>query len=907
MKDLKNCFKSSDFFVYSPFINSLDRYTPYSTLIGNGVKIVFFFLLLFIFPNMSSAQCFTTWDEANEPFVFGDQVSRDNVNYTAKWWTTDNPPSASWTTNGPCGSAPTLTTTGATNEGCTTMDLVGNISDDGDPDATEKGFLYGTSSAAVDAATQATPGGATLITIASGGTGDFTSSLTGLTSSTTYYFKAYALNGTGTSYGVRTSGTTTAPCLAPTVTTTGSSSVECAGATMEGNVTVHGNSPVTKGFIYHTSNAVVAAATIGTLGGASQVDHATVATSTGAFTYAATGLSNSTTYYYKSHATNTTGSAYGTVLTFTTGAGCSAPTLAATVAASEVICTTANPGGNVTADGGATITERGLCYGTSVNPTTGDSKVTDGGTTGSWTGSLTGLSEGTTYYVRAYAINSEGTSYGSQSSFTTLTCPAVTYYTVSDGPWTTASNWNCDCVPSLSFTGNTFRVYHDMTHTGTLSGINGAGASYIMPGGSITTTAGLTINTNGGSDITMYSGASLNIGTTFSLAGSAGNDFLTAGDITATTLSLTGAADVNTTGGIYNFGDVDLISEGELNLVNSTMAVTNDVDIAASAGMTATGTPVSIGGDYNNGGDVDATFDQALTIGGDIVNNGSSKIIINGFATVAGNVTGTGNGDYTVNGFLDVTGSITLNTDADLDGVGVVAFGSADIDGVGTSYMICVGNVLRDTKVGNDPGVPTPANPIDLTSCGAGVLSASLLKFTAEKSGEAVKLNWVTGTETNNDYFSVLSSEDGVIWDEIGVVQGAGNSSTVRNYKAQDDNLEGLKQKYYRLKLVDLSGAVQYSNIRVVKFDGKGKIISFYDNGSYLNVTHDIVSTSMVVSLYDCKGDLVHIQSGYGSEGEVSSILIPSHDLVSGIYFMSINAENNVYGAKVIINKLSVQ
>lgn len=76
--------------------------------------------------------------------------------------------------------------------------------------------------------------------------------------------------------------------------------------------------------------------------------------------------------------------------------------------------------GNVTDDGGATITERGVCYSTSPTPTTADSKITTSGTTGSFTVSLTGLNPGTTYYVRAYAINSAGTGYGAQASFTTL-------------------------------------------------------------------------------------------------------------------------------------------------------------------------------------------------------------------------------------------------------------------------------------------------------------------------------------------------------------------------------------------------------------------------------------------------------------------------------------------------------
>ena len=86
-------------------------------------------------------------------------------------------------------------------------------------------------------------------------------------------------------------------------------------------------------------------------------------------------------------------------------------------------------GGNVTSDGGATVTERGVCWSTYQNPTIYDNTTYDGTGTGSFTSHITNLSPGTTYYVRAYATNSEGTAYGAQRSFTTQssgTNPGIT-------------------------------------------------------------------------------------------------------------------------------------------------------------------------------------------------------------------------------------------------------------------------------------------------------------------------------------------------------------------------------------------------------------------------------------------------------------------------------------------------
>jgi len=87
---------------------------------------------------------------------------------------------------------------------------------------------------------------------------------------------------------------------------------------------------------------------------------------------------------------------------------------------SSITNTSAISGGNISSDGGASVTARGIVWSTIANPTIAlSTKTTDGTGTGAFTSNITGLSAGTTYYVRAYAINSEGTAYGSQTSFTT--------------------------------------------------------------------------------------------------------------------------------------------------------------------------------------------------------------------------------------------------------------------------------------------------------------------------------------------------------------------------------------------------------------------------------------------------------------------------------------------------------
>ena len=96
------------------------------------------------------------------------------------------------------------------------------------------------------------------------------------------------------------------------------------------------------------------------------------------------------------------------------------PVISATAAVTDLTSTTATSGGTVSADAGASVTARGVCWSITSNPTIDNSKTTDGSGIGAFTSAITGLTSGTTYYVRSYATNSVGTTYGPEISFTTL-------------------------------------------------------------------------------------------------------------------------------------------------------------------------------------------------------------------------------------------------------------------------------------------------------------------------------------------------------------------------------------------------------------------------------------------------------------------------------------------------------
>ncbi|NCY22805.1 hypothetical protein EBX31_12725, partial [bacterium] len=160
-----------------------------------------------------------------------------------------------------------------------------------------------------------------------------------------------------------------------------------------------------------------------------------------------TGLSAATTYYFELYEYNTNGLMHnmsGLIGNLTTSNG--APTVT-TSAATSVSSTTATLNGNPTADGGVTITDRGFVYSTTdTTPTIGEAGVTQvslSGTMGAMSTALSSLSPNTTYYFNTYAINSEGTAYGTAQTFTTAQLSVPTTLAASAITSTSfTANWN---------------------------------------------------------------------------------------------------------------------------------------------------------------------------------------------------------------------------------------------------------------------------------------------------------------------------------------------------------------------------------------------------------------------------------------------------------------------------------
>lgn len=301
---------------------------------------------------------------------------------------------------------PSLTTANVSDISYTTAVSGGTHISDNGLDITSKGVVWSTKANPTIELETRTENGS--------GKEEFAANVTGLSPGTKYYLRAYAVNSDGVGYGKEITFETISQSNA-TVTTTDPSEVMSSSAISGGNVTSDGGAKViSRGVVWSKDHYPTISFDTKTSDGSG----------TGKFTSAITGLEPGTTYYVRAYATNALGTSYGEEVSFTTQVV--KPTVS-TTEANEITQTSAKVGGNVTATGGAEVTERGIIWSTSKNPTTSGNKKQEGSGTGSFTSELTDLKIATTYYVCAYAINSVGTSYGEEISFTTGSAkPTVT-------------------------------------------------------------------------------------------------------------------------------------------------------------------------------------------------------------------------------------------------------------------------------------------------------------------------------------------------------------------------------------------------------------------------------------------------------------------------------------------------
>ena len=303
------------------------------------------------------------------------------------------------------------------------MTLNANMSATGGTQISQSGFAYGT---VADLSTVI----ATTSLGSQSGTGNFSGGITNLTPNTLYYFRAYAVNSAGTSTGAILS-TTTLPWSVPDAPTGVSAATSSPNqATISFTPSVgNGGSAI----LYY-----VASSTPGNF----------IATSTGS-PIVVLGLTNGTSYTFAVYAVNSVGtSTSSSASNAATPVGAvDLPTLT-TSAPTSVSTSTVTLNANISATGGASITQSGFAYGTVADLSTVIATTSLGSQsgTGNFSGGITNLTPNTLYYFRAYAVNSAGTSTGAILSTTTLP------WSVPDAPTGVSAATSSPNQATISFT-----------------------------------------------------------------------------------------------------------------------------------------------------------------------------------------------------------------------------------------------------------------------------------------------------------------------------------------------------------------------------------------------------------------------------------------------------------------------
>jgi hypothetical protein len=264
----------------------------------------------------------------------------------------------------------------------------------------------------------------------------------------TYYVVAVA--GTNKSDTVKAEIT---PVIPITISTGSVTELAATSAKVSGNITNAGGGTVTsRGICWSTTpNPTV------------NSSKTTEGTGAGQFTSTLSNLLAATTYYARAYGENSRGMSYGSEINFTT----LGPPKLTTTAVSNITATTATSGGTIISDGGSPITAKGVVWSTSPNPTIAIATKTDDGTgVGAFTSSLSNLANNTKYYIRAYATNIVGTSYGEEFSFTTsapippilesLKQGLVAYYPFSGNAEDSSGNGNHGTVNGANLTTDRF-------------------------------------------------------------------------------------------------------------------------------------------------------------------------------------------------------------------------------------------------------------------------------------------------------------------------------------------------------------------------------------------------------------------------------------------------------------------
>ncbi|MBN8695138.1 MAG: T9SS type A sorting domain-containing protein [Bacteroidetes bacterium] len=287
--------------------------------------------------------------------------------------------------------------------------------------------------------------------------------------------------------------------------------------------------------------------------------------------------------------------------------------------------------------------------------------------------------------------------------------------------------------------------------------------------------------------------------------------------------------------------------------------------------------------------------------------------------TDVGGMTGTNNARWQRVWYLDITNASTnINTDIEFDmsDGGIVGLTL----GVASDYVLLyragqTGNWTELAVANSTPGDRVKFNALDLTNDGyytigtknwtVSPLPIELLNFSAITKDKKVEVNWTTASEVNNDFFTIEKTKDGINFETLSIVDGAGNSTTVKEYFDTDnDPYEGIS--YYRLKQTDFNGNYSYSHLVPVNYYFGDDGISVFPNPSDADelLTIDFAGLkdqNVLVVVRDIQGREFYSKVNLISENNQLVALDMEDRLASGVYIVIASSNNKIYSQKLIV------
>lgn len=289
---------------------------------------------------------------------------------------------------------------------------------------------------------------------------------------------------------------------------------------------------------------------------------------------------------------------------------------------------------------------------------------------------------------------------------------------------------------------------------------------------------------------------------------------------------------------------------------------------------------LTVNNDFTVNNNFDLNVTGTLIINGNFEanNNAIVSITSTGTTSISGNATFNNGADISLNGNLTVDGALAAVGNSEITGNGTLSAGSLSGFDVGAGITV--------------------------------ILPIELLSFNCIYSNNQTLLEWTTASETNNDFFTIERSTDGINFIAVSNVNGAGNSNHIINYEYMDKEIATAtidKIVYYRLKQTDFDSKTSYSNTKAVHIKQQSIQAQLFPNPAtpsalYLSI-NTIPESDLTLTLFDAAGRKIN-QMLINKDNISSTIDIsPLIDNAKGYYFIQISSDNAPTSMKPLLVK----